>query len=496
MEKSKITKQSENFSEWYLDVVREAGLSENSEVRGCGIIKPYGFKIWELIKKFLSQEIEATGVENVYFPSLVPMENFEKEKNHVEGFSPELAVVTHGGGEKLEKPFAVRPTSEAAMYGAYARWIKSYRDLPLRLNQWNNVIRWEKRPRPFLRWSEFLWQEGHTVFETEEEAKKEMWQMLDIYAKVCENYLCLPVLKGRKSENEKFAGAVITSTIESMAKDGKSIQAGTSHYLGQNFSKVFGVKFLDRKGKEQFAHQNSWGASWRLVGSVIMGHGDDHGLRLPTPIAPIQIVILPIYRTDENLEELESAGQLSQKVSVMDFYINGLKVFENLQKNYRVKIDERMDLRPGFKFNEWELKGVPIRVEIGVKEVESKTAIIFRRDTMQRKIVQIENLEDEIKLAIEAHDKNLFLQALAFREQHTFRIENFSDFEIGVKKDIAGYFDVSWCEDPNCEKEIKEKTSAVSRVLPTKNENKLPKNSKCFHCGKPAKHDWIFARSY
>ncbi|GAB4141141.1 MAG: proline--tRNA ligase [Patescibacteria group bacterium] len=482
MEKNKITKQSENFSEWYLDVVREAGLAENGEVRGCGIIKPYGFKIWELIKKFMSEEIEATGVENVYFPVLVPMENFAKEASHVEGFSPELAVVTHGGGEELENPLAIRPTSEAAMYSAYARWIQSYRDLPMRFNQWNNVLRWEKRPRPFLRWSEFLWQEGHTVFETEKDARAEMWQMLDVYAKVAEKFLCLPVLKGRKSEMEKFAGAVTTTTIEAMAKDGKSIQSGTSHYLGQNFAKVFGVKFLDREGREQFAHQNSWGSSWRLVGAVIMAHGDDHGLRLPSPIAPVQIVILPISK-DSSKNLIENFLQSSEIETRLK------------NQNYRIKIDTR-DLTPGFKFNEWELKGVPIRIEIGQKEVETNSFTIFRRDTMTRETFSIENLEKEIDRILQEHDENLFNDAKKFRDEHTFRVENFSDFEIGVRKDIAGYFDVSWCESLECEKQIKEKTSAVSRVLPIENEEKNPKNEKCFHCGNASKHDWIFARSY
>jgi len=474
MENNKITKQAVDFSAWYQDVIKEAELAEPSEVRGCGIVRPYGLKIWELIKAELSRKLEADGVENVYFPIFVPLENFEAEKEHVKGFSPELAVVTYGGGEELVNKLAVRPTSEVAMYKTYAKWIQSYNDLPLRLNQWANVVRWEKRPRAFLRWSEFLWQEGHTVFATEPEARDEMQHMADIYQQ-CYQFMALPTFVGRKSENEKFAGAVTTTTVEVMAKDGKAIQGATSHYLGTNFAKVFGVEYLGADGQKHFGQQNSWGLSWRAVGAVIMAHGDDSGLRLPPNIAPIQIVLVPIYK-DENKEKVIN-------------FCNDLK--NKLAEKFRVKLDDRENLTPGFKFNHWELKGVPVRLEIGGQEIDQGELTIFRRDLNTKAKVKLDDLFGRIPALFEEIQASLYNQAQAFASSHIHRIESIDEI-----KDQIGWFEASWSEDSDSEKILKERFSMVSRALPRENETKEPKNKTCFITGKPAKHDWLFAKSY
>ena len=475
MAKNNIVKQSDNFPQWYQDVIREAELADNSEVRGCGIVRPYGLKIWELIKAELNRRLEDDGVENVYFPIFVPLENLMAEKDHVKGFAPELAIVTHGGGEELVNKLAVRPTSEAAMYKTYARWIQSYKDLPLRLNQWANVVRWEKRPRAFLRWSEFLWQEGHTVFSNEEEARLEVDKILNIYSDIYE-FMALPAFIGRKSESEKFAGAVTTKTVEIMVKDGKAVQGATSHYLGTNFAKVFDVKFLGADGESHLGHQNSWGLSWRSVGALIMGHGDDNGLRLPPNVAPVQIIIIPIYKNNE------------VKEAVMSFCQN---IKTDLTKSYRVKIDEREGLTPGFKFNYWELRGVPVRLEIGLKEVEGKSMSVFRRDKDTKESVTLDNLNSYLEsLMLDIHS-NLYQQAKDFANSHIYRIENLDEID-----DRLGWFEASWSEDPESEKMLKEKYSMVSRVLLIENENQAPKNKKCFITGKEAKHDWYFAKSY
>jgi len=473
-EKRTITKQSVDFPAWYQDVVREAELAEVSEVRGCGIVRPYGLKIWELIKAELSRQLEADGVENVYFPIFVPLENLEAEKDHVEGFSPELAVVTHAGGEELANKLAIRPTSEAAMYKTYARWIQSYKDLPLRLNQWANVVRWEKRPRAFLRWSEFLWQEGHTVFANEEEARAEVDKMLAVYKSIYE-FLAIPTFSGRKSESEKFAGAVMTKTVEVMARDGKAIQGATSHYLGTNFAEVFGVKYLGADGEFHFGHQNSWGLSWRSVGALIMVHGDDNGLRLPPKIAPIQIVIVPIYKDDEARTQVLS-------------YCEELK---GALGKYRVKIDTRDNQTPGFKFNYWEVRGVPVRLEIGLKEAKEGQVTVFRRDNDTKEVIGKAGLEEHIEKLLAAIHNNLYEQALAFSKTQIKRIESWE--EIG---DQTGWFEASWSEDPATEALLKEKYGLVSRVLPEENEQRAPKNKRCFISGQEAKHDWLFAKCY
>jgi len=474
MAKNNITKQAENFPQWYQDVIREAELAENSEVRGCGIVRPYGLKIWELIKAELDKKLSADGVENVYFPIFVPLENLMAEKEHVEGFAPELAIVTHGGGEELVNKLAIRPTSEAAMYKTYARWVQSYKDLPLRLNQWANVVRWEKRPRAFLRWSEFLWQEGHTVFAEEKEARAEVDKILGIYQDIYE-FMAIPSFCGLKSESEKFAGAVNTKTVEVMVRDGKAIQGATSHYLGTNFSQVFDVKYLGADGENHFAYQNSWGLSWRSVGALIMAHGDDNGLRLPPNVAPVQVVIIPICK-EETKEKIVN-------------FCQGLK--DGLVNKYRVKIDERDNLSPGFKFNYWELRGVPVRLEIGLQEMEENLITVFRRDNDSKEKIKLSDLDNYLEtLMLDIH-QNLFTQLKDFASSHIHRIENISEID-----DRLGWFEASWSEDAESEKLLKEKYSMVSRVLVTENENKAPKNKKCFITGKEAKHDWYFAKSY
>lgn len=473
-EKRTITKQSVDFPAWYQDVVREAELAESSEVRGCGIVRPYGLKIWELIKAELSRRFEDDGIENVYFPVFVPLENLEAEKDHVEGFSPELAVVTHAGGEKLANSLAIRPTSEAAMYKTYAKWVQSYKDLPMRLNQWANVVRWEKRPRAFLRWSEFLWQEGHTVFENEEEARAEVEKMLGIYHDLYQ-FMAVPTFTGKKSESEKFAGAVMTMTAEVMAKDGKAIQGATSHYLGTNFAKVFGVKYLGADGNSHLAHQNSWGLSWRSVGALIMVHGDDNGLRLPPNIAPIQVVVVPIYKDESKDEVLSFCSQIES----------------DLKSDFRIKVDSRDGQTPGYKFNHWEVRGVPLRLEIGLKEVKEEKVTIFRRDNGEKELVNVSDLKSRLnELKSEIHN-NLYQQALDFSKEHIVRIESWD--EIG---DQVGWFEASWSEDPETEKQLKERFGMVSRVLTSDSENSAPKNKKCFISGKEAKHDWLFAKCY
>lgn len=474
-EKRTIAKQAEDFPAWYQDVVREAELAEPSEVRGCGIVRPYGLKIWELIKAELSLRLEADGVENVYFPIFVPLENLEAEKEHVEGFSPELAIVTHAGGEELTNKLAIRPTSEAAMYKTYAKWIQSYKDLPLRLNQWANVVRWEKRPRAFLRWSEFLWQEGHTVFATEAEARTETKKILSIYQDIYE-FMAIPSFAGQKSESEKFAGAVTTLTVEVMARDGKAIQGATSHYLGTNFSKVFNVNYLGADGLSHLGHQNSWGLSWRSVGALIMVHGDDNGLRLPPNIAPIQIVIVPIYKDEE------------ARAKVLTYC---LTLEKTLGKKYRLKIDERDGQTPGFKFNYWEVRGVPVRLEIGLREVEENKITIFRRDNNTKETVAAAELNGRIKKLMAEIHKNLYNQARDFSKERIYRIKSWEEID-----DRAGWFEASWSEDPATEKQLKEKYGMVSRVLLPKAAARGPKNKKCFISGQPAKHDWLFAKSY
>ena len=473
-----ITKRSEDFSKWYLDVVECAELAEHSPVKGCMTIKPNGFAIWENMQAILDKMIKEKGVVNAYFPLFIPEEFLKREAEHVEGFSPELAVVTHAGGKKLDEPLVVRPTSETIMYEAYSRWISSYRDLPLLINQWANIVRWEMRTRLFLRTTEFLWQEGHTVHETPEEARNFVLDILtNVYKKFIEEYLAIPVLAGQKSENEKFAGALATFGVEAMMQDGKALQMGTSHDLSDHFAKVFNVTFLDREGKSQYAYQASWGVSTRMIGGLIMAHSDDTGLVLPPKIAPTQAVIVPISR-DLDDEVMKEARKLKSALSA----------------NFKVKIDERLHLRPGEKYFDWEKKGVPIRIEIGPKELEIDSAILVRRDTGEKTTVKIENIEKEVSELLTEIQNGLFNRAQKFQQENTKEVSTYEEFKQQVEEGFALAY---WCEDPECENQIKEDTKSTTRSLPLDAQEDQGEH-KCIKCGKTAKHNkrWVFAKSY
>lgn len=477
MSNEQLTKQSEDFSEWYNQVIQRAELADYAPVRGCMVVRPYGWAIWENIQAALDRRFKETGHVNAAFPLFIPMSFLEKEKAHVEGFSPELAVVTIGGGQKLEEPLVVRPTSETIIGHMYAKWIQSYRDLPVLINQWANVVRWEMRTRLFLRTLEFYWQEGHTAHETAEEAEFETRQMLDVYADFAVNEAAVPIVPGRKSDSEKFAGAVQSYTIEAMMGDTRALQSGTSHNLGQNFAKAFDIKFLDRNNELQYCWTTSWGLSTRFIGAIIMTHGDDQGLILPPRLAPTQIVIVPIFKNDEEKEIVMGA-------------VNQVR---GLLSDYRVEIDDRTEFTPGFKFNEWELKGVPLRIEIGPRDVE-KDAVTFARRNLpgregksQEKMGQIQLRTTEVLNEIQ---KNLLERAIVFRESHTFHPEDYGEFKDAVQK---GWAYSSWCGRAECEAQIKEETKATLRCIPfDQEENEFV----CIKCGQPAREKAIFARAY
>jgi prolyl-tRNA synthetase len=472
-----LPKQSEDFPGWYQEVVKQAGLAEPSLARGTMVIKPYGFAIWERIQRAFDDRIKATGHENLYFPLFIPAKLLEKEAEHVEGFAPEVAVVTHAGGEDLEEPLIVRPTSETIIWATYAKWVQSYRDLPLLYNQWCNVVRWEKRPRVFLRTTEFLWQEGHTAHETAEEAIAEARRiLLDVYRDAAVNVLGLPVRVGRKSESERFAGAVETYCMEGLMRDRKALQAGTSHYLGQNFAKAYGVKFLGRDNTEQFAEATSWGVSTRLVGGVIMTHGDDRGLRLPPLLAPIQVVIVPIYKSDEERTVVTEATQ--RLVAALG--------------DVRVKVDDREGFRPGFKFNEWELKGVPVRLEIGPKDVAAGQVTLARRDNGNKMAVPDAEVPKRIAEALEEIQRALHDEAAAFRDEHTFTPGDYDEFKKLIE-DPGGFLEAGWCGDRACEDKVKADTKATIRYLPLDPE---PGSGDCLVCGKAAKEKAAWAVAY
>lgn len=475
-----ITPRSRDFSQWYTDVVQRADLADYTPVRGCMVIKPYGFALWENIQKALDQRFKATGHENAYFPLFIPYSLIEKEAGHVKGFSPQLAVVTHGGGEKLEEPLVVRPTSEAIIGHFYSKWIKSYRDLPVLINQWCNVVRWEMRTRLFLRTMEFLWQEGHTAHATYEEAEEEARRMLGVYADFAEKEAAIPVIQGRKSESEKFPGAFMTYTIEAMMGDRKALQSATSHNLGQNFAKAFDIQYLDKSNQLQHCWTTSWGLSTRVVGAIVMAHGDDQGLILPPRLAPIQVVIVPIHKTEE---------EKTQVMSVVD------KIKKLLGDGIRWRVDDREGATAGWKFNEWEMRGVPLRIEIGPKDVAKEQVVLARRDTPgkegKRFILQAE-LAREVPKLLEAIQRELFERARKFQEEHTHEPKNYEEFKSAVEDGFALAF---WCGDAACEKAIQEETKATNRCIPLEEEN-LPSSGKCIHCGNPAKERALFARAY
>ncbi|MEQ8765977.1 MAG: proline--tRNA ligase [Planctomycetota bacterium] len=491
--KSGITPRSEDYPSWYNDVIKQAGLSENSPVRGCMVIKPYGYAIWERLQSVLDGMIKATGHQNAYFPLFIPMSFLTKEAEHVEGFAKECAIVTHhrlkAGGEgedavvvdpsaKLEEPLIVRPTSETIMYSVFADWIESWRDLPLLINQWANVVRWEMRTRPFLRTAEFLWQEGHTAHETQEEAEAEVRKMLDVYATLAEDYLAMPVLKGRKTESERFAGALHTYCIEALMQDGKALQAGTSHNLGQNFAKAFNVTFTGREGKLEHAWQTSWGVSTRLIGALIMTHSDDNGLVLPPKLAPIEVVVVPIYKSDEDRLLVLGASEELQKA---------------LDGRVRLHIDDRDQYRPGHKFFEWEKKGVPIRIEVGPRDVKENKVILARRDTGEKNPVSRDGLAEHIVSLLGEIQTSLFERAKTYREDNTRRAESFDEFR-SILEEHRGFVRAYFSLDTVLEEKIKNETKATVRCLPLDGE--VPDGAKCIFSGEPAKADAVFAIAY
>ena len=469
-----ITNIDEDFAQWYTDIVRKAELADYTDTKGCIAIRPYGYAIWENIQNYTDKKFKETGVKNTYFPVLIPESLLEKEKDHVEGFAPEVAWVTEAGGEKLEEKLCIRPTSETIITTMYAKWLNSWRDLPFVYNQWCNVLRWEKETRPFLRSREFLWQEGHTIHETEKEARERTLQMLNIYKDVVENLLAIPVITGIKTETEKFAGADETYTIEAMTYDGKALQSGTSHYFGQNFTKPFDVKFQNREGKLEFAYQTSWGISTRLIGAIIMAHGDNRGLKLPPRVAPIQIEVIPIAQHKEGVEE---------KVS---------EIYERLKAKFRVEADFRKQVSPGVKFNDCEMRGIPLRLEMGPRDIENGECVLVRRDTSEKISVKLENLEETIEKLLEDIQNNMFEMCKKRMEEKTTEAHTLDEF-VEKMNSNQGFIKAMWCGNSECEAKIKELTAAKSRCMPFVQE-KI--DDKCVCCGKLADKYVIWGRQY
>lgn len=468
---SQIADIESDFPQWYSDVVLKTKLVDYGPVKGTMVIRPYGYAIWENIQKELDKRFKETGHENAYFPLLIPMSFMTKEAEHVEGFAPEVAVVTHAGGEKLAEPLCIRPTSETIIGTMYGKWIQSYRDLPVLMNQWANVMRWEKTTRPFLRTSEFLWQEGHTVHATEEEAMEETMKMLSVYEEFAKTCLSMPVLTGRKTEKEKFAGAVATFGMEAMMHDGKSLQAGTSHYLGQNFSKAFEIKFLDKDGVQKYAYTTSWGVSTRLIGALIMTHGDQRGLVMPPVVAPVQAVIVPIAAKKGGV--LEACTALK----------------ERLQKaGVRVVLDDT-DNSPGWKFNEWEMKGVPVRIELGPRDIEAGKMTVCRRDTLEKGELPLENAEEGVKALLHEIAENMYDTAKKRMEQRIVDAETLGELLDGVNR--GNFVRAGWCGCRECEDKVKEFAQATARVYAKEDTAKT-----CVACGKKSAHTIVFARAY
>jgi prolyl-tRNA synthetase len=487
-----LTSRAENYSQWYNDLVIKADLAENSAVRGCMVIKPYGYAIWEKMQGVLDKMFKDTGHANAYFPLFIPKSFFSREAEHVEGFAKECAVVTHyrlrkddnGKGlvvdetAKLEEELIVRPTSETIIWNTYKSWIQSYRDLPILINQWANVVRWEMRTRLFLRTTEFLWQEGHTAHATQEEAVEETLKMLNVYATFAEEYMALPVIKGVKTESEKFAGAVNTYTIETLMQDGKALQGGTSHFLGQNFARAFDVKYLSKEGKLDLVWATSWGVTTRMIGALIMAHSDDNGLVLPPRLAPIHVVIIPIHKTEEQLADI-SVKAMSIK-----------KLLES--KGLTVKFDDRDTHKPGWKFAEYELKGVPVRLAIGPRDLENNTVEIARRDTLEKKIMPVDGVDSYVVGLLDAIQENIYERARLFRENNTFRVNSWEEFREIVEKK-GGFAYAHWDGTPETEAKIKEETKATIRCIPLDNP---AEEGECVYSGKPSKQRVLFAVAY
>ncbi len=476
----KITSRKENYSQWYVDIVTKAKLADYSPVKGCMVIRPRGYALWESIQRILDGMFKETGHQNAYFPMLIPESFIHREAEHVEGFSPELAVVTHAGGEDLDEKLVLRPTSETIIWSMYKNWIQSYRDLPLLINQWANVLRWEKRTRLFLRTTEFLWQEGHTAHETAEEAEEETLRMLHVYKTFVEEYMALPVLTGVKSESEKFAGAVRTYSIEAMMQDRKALQAGTSHNLGQNFAKAFDVQFQNREGRLEDVWASSWGVSTRLVGALIMAHSDDKGLVVPPRIAPEEVVLVPIFKN-------------SNKEAVLGY---AQKVFQPLKERFRAVLDDDEQNSPGWKFSEWELRGVPVRIELGPRDMEQGKVVLVRRDTGEKLSVPAEEAADKTAELLEDIQKELFERARRFREENTREISRFDEFKDFFVSGQGGFVKAGWCGDAACEEGIKAETKATIRVLPLDAAADSVEGAACIYCGKKAAHQAVFAKAY
>jgi prolyl-tRNA synthetase len=479
MSDEKLTPRNIDFSEWYNQIVQRAELADYAPVRGCMVVRPYGWALWENMQQALDRRFKATGHENAAFPLFIPMSFLEKEKEHVEGFSPELAVVTIGGGEKLEEPLVVRPTSETIIGYMYSKWIKSYRDLPVLINQWGNVVRWELRTRLFLRTLEFYWQEGHTAHASETEAREETLRMLDVYADFAINEGAVPVIKGVKSAQEKFAGANMSTTIEAMMGDTKALQSGTSHFLGQNFARAFNIQFLDENNTLQYCWTTSWGLSTRFIGAVIMTHGDDQGLIFPPRLAPIQTVIVPILKSEtENVAVMETVRRIEAELKVA---------------GVRVKVDDRTEVTPGFKFNDWEMRGVPLRLEVGPKDVEKGTVALARRDKPGREgksFVPQSGLAVEVTNLLADIQKSLLERATTFRDAHIFDPQDYEELKEVVQNGWAYSW---WCESPACEAKIKEDTKATTRCIPLDQE---VGHGKCIVCGEESTHKVYFAKAY
>lgn len=469
-----ITPMDQDFTQWYTDVIKKAELVDYSSVRGCMVIKPYGYAIWENIQKELDYRFKQTGHENVYMPLFIPESLLQKEKDHVEGFAPEVAWVTHGGSEELTERLCVRPTSETLFCDHYKNCIQSYRDLPKLYNQWCSVVRWEKNTRPFLRTLEFLWQEGHTAHATAEEAQEETIRMLNVYAEFCENVLAIPVVKGQKTEKEKFAGAMATYTIEALMHNGIALQSGTSHNFGDGFARAFGIQYTDKSNQLQYVHQTSWGVTTRLIGAIIMVHGDDSGLVLPPKVAPIQVVVIPISQHKEGV--LEKASEITARLSGI----------------VRVRMDDS-DKTPGWKFNEYEMKGVPIRLEIGPKDIEKGQIVLVRRDTREKVFVPMDELEARVPELLDAIHKNLLEKATRLRNEKTYTAVEMSEFR-RIIETTPGFIRAMWCGDRACEDGIKEETGATSRCIPFDDNERV--SDKCIYCGKEAKTLVYWGKAY
>jgi prolyl-tRNA synthetase len=482
----KITPRATDFSQWYLDIIQHAKLADYSAVKGCMVIRPNGYSIWEKIQKVLDGKFKETGHRNAYFPLFIPESFLKKEAEHVEGFAPELAIVTHAGGKKLEENLVVRPTSETIINSMFAKWIQSYRDLPMLLNQWCNVVRWEMRTRPFLRTTEFLWQEGHTCHETEADAEEEVLRMLEVYRTFAEDYMAMPVITGRKTDAERFAGALRTYCIEALMQDGKALQAGTSHALGQNFAKAFETKFQNREGGQDFVWQTSWGVSTRLVGGLIMTHSDDKGLVIPPRLAPIHVVIVPIFKTPQEKEEVLSRAKL---------IADALKAWPTQRANLggplSVQIDADETKSPGWKFAEWEVQGVPVRIELGPKDLAKGQAVVARRDTGEKVPVPFTDIPAKALDLLADIQEGLLTRARKRRDDNIHDVTNFEDFKAALDK--GGFVRAHWDGTTETEKAIKEETKATIRCIPLNNPQE---EGKCVKTGKPSKQRVLFARAY